>query len=249
MTNETKDLNSNRLPLAAALALTFITLFSIRAKLWFDPVAYSASFADQETYLGVPNFMNVATNIGFAGLGVFGYLRRNRLSAHYRRLGVLFSFAILGTAFGSGYFHFAPTPYSLFWDQLPMSIGFASFLGIVLADRFNPKAGLLAAGVLSILGPLSVWNIYYGSHETAYYLSLQFGTLIFAILFLLFTRQRSLNTKMILVGVFTYILAKVFETYDAKLFQELHVISGHSLKHIAATVALASIFAGAQKNT
>ena len=233
--------------LALLLAgVTLLVLWTLRAKLWFDPETYSAGFADKKTLLGIPNFGDVVTNLGFAILGLYGFRRLDRMPESYRGLATVFAMAIFGTALGSAYFHFAPAPLTLFWDQLPMSIGFASFVGMVVADRVSIPAGNRLGFALCILGPWSVWNIYYGSGETAYYLALQFGTLIYAILLLVFSKGGALQTKAVMGGLVAYILAKVFESHDAEIYERLGFISGHSLKHLAATVALAAILWGAQ---
>jgi hypothetical protein len=225
--------------------VTAILLWLIRDRLHFDPATYSAGFADQETHLGVPNFWNVATNLGFAVLGLAGMAQYRRYPEIYRGLGAAFAAAILGVAFGSSYFHYAPSPTTLFWDQLPMSVGFAIFTGMVIADRASPKVGRIVGIVLSVAGAVSVWNIYYGNGATEYYLAVQFGSLIFAILTLLATPRNRMRTSLIFVGLVAYIVAKVLETNDHRVFDALKVVSGHSLKHVAATLALWAIFRGA----
>ncbi|MBS1961991.1 MAG: hypothetical protein JST04_07235 [Bdellovibrionales bacterium] len=229
----------------AIALLTAALLFAFREHLHFDPASYSAGFADSETRFGVPNFWNVATNLGFLLLGVLGFRRRAQVPAAYRGLGAVFSLAVAGTAFGSSYFHYAPSPATLFWDQLPMSVGFASFVGMVVADRANAAAGRALGIALVVLGPLSVANIYFGTGATEFYLALQFGSLLFAILVLAVVHGGEMRTSFILVGLFAYILAKVFERQDAAIYARLG-FSGHSLKHLAATVAIAAILRGVE---
>jgi hypothetical protein len=230
--------------------VTTLLLFLIRDRLHFDPATYSAHLADNNTHLGIANFWNVITNVGFAYLGIYGLLHRKKFPESYRTLGTIFALAILGTGFGSSYFHYNPNPSTLFWDQLPMSIGFASFVGMVIADRVSVKAGRILGYVLSVVGPWSVWNIYFGNGDTLFYICLQFGTLLFALLVITLTRAEKMKTSLIFFGLIAYIVAKVLETYDGPIFDTLGFISGHSLKHIAATVALWAIFKGTvEKNT
>lgn len=230
------------------LAIALVTaalLFAFRNRLHFDPASYSAGFADTETRFGVSNFRNVATNLGFFFLGVFGVLRRERLPAEYRNLGLGFSLAVAGTAFGSSYFHLAPSPATLFWDQLPMSVAFATFVGVVVADRADARVGRALGYALSVLGPLSVANIYFGTGATEFYLALQFGSLLFAILVLAIVGGGKLRTPYVGAGLVAYILAKVFENRDAAIYASLG-FSGHSLKHLAATAAIAALLLGMQ---
>ena len=56
--------------------------------------------------------------------------------------GVLFA-GILLTAFGSSWYHLAPSNDSLMWDRLPMSIIFAAFISITIMERIGVKAGLV----------------------------------------------------------------------------------------------------------
>jgi len=212
--------------------------------LQFDPISYTSHFADTNTYLGIPNFWNVATNLGFLLLGVSGLRRASEIPAPLRTLGVVFLLSLVGTAFGSAYFHWETTPQRLFWDQLPMSLGFGSFAGMIMADRVDQVWGKRLAGLLCLLGPLSVWNIYYGDGTTQYYLSIQFGALLFSAVILLLMPRGSLRSSMVFSGIGFYILAKIFESFDTEIYSRLGFISGHSLKHMAATVALYAILLG-----
>ncbi len=226
--------------LALVLVGTALGLFLARGILHFDPATY-CSFADTEKHFGIPNFWNVVTNLGFVWIGVEGLRRSRGFPGDVRLLGRLFSTALIATAFGSAYFHWETTPPRLFWDQLPMSVGFGSFVGVVLANRIRASTGRWVGIGLSILGPISVWNIYYGNGETAFYLALQFGSLIFAILLLLAFPQGTLRRSWIFVGIGFYVLAKVFELKDEAIFVGTGFMSGHSLKHLSATAALYAI--------
>lgn len=226
--------------LVLVLLGTALGLFLARGILHFDPASY-CRFADTQTHFGVPNFWNVITNLGFVWIGVVGLRRAGSFPADVRLLGRIFSAALVATAFGSAYFHWETTPPRLFWDQLPMSVGFGSFVGIVLADRIRAATGRWIGIGLSIVGPISVWNIYYGNGETAFYLALQFGSLIFAILLLLAFPRGSLRRSWILVGIGFYVFAKVLELKDEAIFAVTGFMSGHSLKHLSATAALYAI--------
>lgn len=232
---------------AEVLVVGVITAMLLGLKwqtLTFDPIAYTSHFADTETCLGVPNFWNVVTNLGFLLIGVMGLRRAAETPPLLKNLGILFNLALIGTAFGSAYFHWETTPHRLFWDQLPMSLGFGSFVGMVVADRVDLVWGKGLAVLLWLLGPWSVWNIYYGDGTTQYYLSIQFGSLIISAILLLLMPRGSLRTAPIFFGIGVYILAKVFESFDAEIFAKLGFISGHSLKHLAASIALYAILQG-----
>lgn len=229
-----------------ALLVGLVTALFLGLKwqtLQFDPISYTSHFADTNAYLGIPNFWNVVTNLGFLLLGVLALRRASEIPAPLRTLGVVFLLSLVGTAFGSAYFHWETTPQRLFWDQLPMSLGFGSFVGMVVADRVDLVWGKRLAIFLCLLGPLSVWNIYHGDGTTQYYLSIQFGTLFFSAVLLLLMPRGSLRSGFVFCGIGVYILAKVFESFDTEIFTRLG-FSGHSLKHLAATVTVYAITRG-----
>ncbi len=224
--------------------ITVILLFTIREKLYFDPVSYTAHFADQRKYFGVPNFFDVITNLGFLWIGIHGLRRVQQTPSNLKPLVLIFLGSLIGTAFGSAYFHWETSPARLFWDQLPMSIGFGSFVGMIIADRVDLRIGKWTGFLLCFIGPISVWNIYYGTGATSPYLAIQFGSLILSALLLAVEKSGSLKRTPIFLGIGIYVLAKFFEHYDSQIFDTLGFMSGHSLKHIAAAIALVSIFQG-----
>jgi hypothetical protein len=49
-------------------------------------------------------------------------------------------------------------------------------------------------------------------------------------------------TTLVCIILSFYALAKVLEFYDKQIFQSIEAISGHSLKHIAASIAVYFIY-------
>src|SRR5207253_11306187 len=79
-----------------------------------QPLSYH-EFADQRGWLGIPNFLDVASNIVFAAAGLAGlsYLGGRSCGAPFIEAGErwFYVFVFLGlllTAFGSSYYHLAP---------------------------------------------------------------------------------------------------------------------------------------------
>src|SRR6516162_11899469 len=108
-------------------------------------------FADDRTILGVPNFLNVASNLPFVLVGVLGLallFRRDavrsdgpiRSSAEWWPLLVLFT-GVLLTGFGSSYYHLDPDNERLVWDRLPMTIAFMGFFAGMIGERIGGRAG------------------------------------------------------------------------------------------------------------
>ena len=123
------------------------------------------NFADQRTFLGVPNFLNVVSNLPFLLAGVWGLIvvmgpsetAERRFVAPVERLPYLIlAVGVALTCFGSAYYHLAPGNARLVWDRLPMTLGFMSLLSAMLMERVNLRAGLVALGPLLLLGLASV---------------------------------------------------------------------------------------------
>ena len=82
-----------------------------------QPQAYH-QFADRDTLLGIPNFWNVVSNLGFILVGAWGLVRaRGSLSASIFFLGVFL------TGFSSSY-TLGAGRCRAFWGRLPISVAF-----------------------------------------------------------------------------------------------------------------------------
>ena len=92
--------------------------------------------------LGVPNAMDVLSNLPFIIVGLIGlYLTlRNRSQSPQQRYALLVLFAgLFLTGLGSGYYHLAPDNRRLLWDRLPMTIAMAGFLTLLLVNRLREQ--------------------------------------------------------------------------------------------------------------
>src|SRR5215204_2389880 len=61
-------------------------------------------FADQRKLLGIPNFLNVVSNLPFVAVGAVGLWQFHRNAAT-----VILFFGIFMTGFGSSYYHWDPS--------------------------------------------------------------------------------------------------------------------------------------------
>jgi hypothetical protein len=128
-------------------------------------------FADRRSFLGIPNFGDVTSNLPFAVIGIWGIvllLRSNpqRIAEHFvdpqERWPYLFVFAgLLLTAFGSSYYHLAPDNARLVWDRLPMTITFMGMVAAVIAERISVRLGLWLLPFLLCVGLASVFEWYW----------------------------------------------------------------------------------------
>ncbi len=214
-----------------------------------DP-SYHA-FADLRSCFGIPNFGDVVSNIGFALVGFWGLwhvLGRWRGHIFAERIDaspyIVFFAGVALVSVGSVYYHIDPNNAGLFWDRLPMTVAFMAFFNALIADRIHGGIAILwTMPVLIGLGVLSLvyWNVTeaQGEGDLRYYGLVQFYPIVALPLILwLFPKGRYTTGSHLLWVVFWYALAKLLEFFDYEVFALLGgLISGHTLKHIAAAVS------------
>jgi hypothetical protein len=153
---------------------------------------------------------------------------------------VFFAGVVL-TGLGSAYYHLVPDNERLFWDRLPMTIAFMSLIAAQVVDRFNARTGLALLVPMLLVGAASVlyWRVTerVGAGNVMPYAVLQGYSVV--ILFLMALLQPSRYTRgNDIYWVFAgYVLAKLLETFDRQLLSLGHLVSGHTLKHLAAAFA------------
>ena len=231
--------------LAVTAAVIGVDLFLPRIP---QPQAYH-NFADQRSFLGIPHFADVVSNLPFAVFGLWGlvfWVRSNSEpnSIHFvdrreRWPYLVFFFGVLLTAFGSAYYHLEPGNARLVWDRLPMTIGFMAIVAAMIAERINVRAGLWLLPVLVLVGMSSVlqwyWSELHGAGDLRFYATVQAYSVLFVLIVLLLPPRYTRSSDLLFVAGF-YILAKVLEILDKPIFELGHVVSGHTLKHLAAAM-------------
>jgi hypothetical protein len=238
---------------AALRVLFVISIVIIVIDLLLGPIPQPQSyhmFADQRSFLGIPNFNDVVSNVPFAIVGVWGLvfllrLNSGQLSQHFidsreRWFYLIIFFGVLLTAFGSSYYHLKPDNARLVWDRLPMTIVFMSLVAALIAERIRLSAGLWLLPVLLLIGVSSVLQWYIsemrGVGDLRFYATVQLYAVLFLFMALLFPARYTFGSDLTIVAGF-YILAKVLETFDRQIFAIGHIVSGHTLKHLAAAFA------------
>jgi hypothetical protein len=212
-----------------------------------QPQSYH-DFADQRAWLGIPNFGDVASNLLFAASGAWGLVfllgRRGHelfLDPRERWAHVFLFLGLFLTAFGSGYYHLAPDNARLVWDRLPMTLAFMGLVSAMISERVSVAVGFYLLPLLLLLGAGSVvlwWHTESrGAGDLRAYAAVQaYAVLVLPILLLL--RPRYTRSWDFAVVFCFYVLAKVFETGDQRIFSiDRNTISGHTLKHLAAGAA------------
>ncbi len=208
-----------------------------------DPLYHQ--FADRNAFLSIPNTLNVLTNLLFGWIGIEGLYRLlrqkslNIVNAVYPAYQGFFAALILIAA-GSGYYHWTPDNQTLVWDRLPMTLAFMSFFTILLAERISVSLARMLFPVLIGVGIASIiyWNLseQNSQGDLRPYALIQFlPMLLIPLILLLFTSNYSRSSD-IWWFLAWYLIAKICETFDAEILNGLKVLSGHSLKHIAASI-------------
>jgi hypothetical protein len=248
-------------PETRVLAFISLGIVALGGAFWLPPIPQDPgyhAFADDRTMLGVPNFLNVASNFPFLAVGVLGLrlvLRPNaarddgpfRHSAERWALLVFFAGVSL-TAFGSAYYHLAPDNDRLVWDRLPMTVAFMGFFASMIGERIAVRASTWLLWPLVWLGFASVYNWHMGELHDAGDLRLygfvQFYPLFGIPLLLCLFRARYTRSGYVIVALSWYLLAKVLETgpVDEGIFRLGQVVSGHTLKHLAAAAGAYAVF-------
>ncbi len=231
----------NRILLVICAAVTAAAFFVPRIAQ--DPLYHQ--FADQNSLLSIPNALNVLTNLFFGWVGIEGLYRLHRqksLLVVNEILPTYFGFfvSLILVAGGSAYYHWSPDNQTLIWDRLPMTIAFMSFFTILLAERISSSLAatlyplLLVAGIASII----YWYVseQAGQGDLRPYALIQFLPLLLTPLILLMLQSLYTRSSDIWWFLAWYLIAKLCEVYDEEIFSGLIVISGHSLKHIAASI-------------
>lgn len=210
-----------------------------------QPIAYH-DFADHRDLFGVHNFLDVASNGAFLIVGIIGLAvtmgRRAQFEFTLERLPyVVFFVGVTLTAAGSAYYHLHPDNETLFWDRLPMTIAFMGLVCSQIVDRISVRAGLALLIPMLMLGAASViyWRVTEraGVGNVVPYGVLQGYSVVILLLMAVLKPSRYTHGKMLYWVFGWYVLSKVLETYDAKVLELNHLVSGHTLKHLAAAAA------------
>lgn len=234
------------IPVLSSLAILSIMLFHGPVLQFPD----SHAFADQSKFLGISHAADVLSNLGFAIVALCGLLRLWPLDSHPalhagRHGYALFLTGLLLTAFGSAYYHLAPDNARLVWDRLPVALACAGLLAAVRAENVDAARGLRDAillGFLSVAGVLW-WRFtdLRGAGDLRFYLLFQLLPLILVPLWQTIYRASVADRRAFAAALLLYVVAKLAEIGDHRIFDALHVVSGHTLKHLLATAAAAVI--------
>jgi hypothetical protein len=230
---------------ATAAAFAAAVTFS-RAPFGQDP-AYHV-FADRRMLLGIPNALDVLSNLAFLVVGVAGVwflVRRPGALADRRERAawLVFFGAVALIAIGSGYYHLDPSNGTLLWDRLPMSIAFMGLFSALVGERSSALTGrrMLLPAIAAGMGSVLYWYFteMAGQGDLRPYVFVQFFPMLAVPLLLVLFPARYTDGAHWVVALALYALAKMAEVSDVAVFRAGSIVSGHTLKHLLAALAIA----------
>src|SRR5689334_2918156 len=117
-----------------------------------------------------------------------------------------------------------------------MTLCFAAILAAVVEERVDARAGamllrpMVAIGIFSLL----LWR---WTDDLRLYAWAQFFPFVTLVLILQLFPPKYTGTFYWVIAAALYVLAKLFEYYDAVIFSAGSILSGHTLKYLAAAAA------------
>lgn len=210
------------------------------------------AFADQRTLWGLPFAMDVLSNLPFALMGAWGLLKLRSVHAPMARrtgfvamvpcdaqrpLAQLFFGGLLLTALCSSYYHQQPDDLGLGIDRMGMLAAFAGLMGLAAADRISARAGQWTAAAVLALGPVAV-GVWALTDNLLPWSVLQGGGMLLIVCLVLRKPLIGAWGLPLLAVIAWYVFAKLLELGDHHILAWTDgLVSGHTLKHMAAAMA------------
>ena len=224
--------------------LAGFTIVAAIVALVVPPVAQPLSyhrFADDRAMLGVPHFMNVVSNAAFLAAGLAGLAivatRRAAFASPAGRWTYLVFFAgLVLTSVGSAYYHLAPDNARLVWDRLPITTTLAGLLMGQVADRISVRAANALLVPAIAVGAASAWYWHATDNVVPYLVAQGYAAIATLVIALAFP-SRYTHGSAICWAFAWFVLSKIVESFDDAIYRALGVVSGHTLKHLAAAAA------------
>jgi hypothetical protein len=213
--------------------------------------AHGHTFIDARSFFGIPNCMDVLSNLPFLIGGAWGLIAlqsAQSMAAPLQKSARVFFIGLIFTCLGSSYYHYAPSDFGLMIDRLGMAVAFAGVISLAAGSRLGAAASERATPALLMLAPLAAVAAYTLQNVLPWAI-VQFGGV--ALIVWLACLPRSKTKPSIHLGalIALYALAKLFEAQDTQVFELTQgIISGHSLKHIAASLAAVPVILALKKS-
>jgi hypothetical protein len=238
---------------AHLISIVVVSILVIITAAIMPPIPQSTEyhlFADQRSFFGIPNFLNVISNLSFLISGCAGMFFLSENTSNQRIFNdaiesvpywILF-LSVVALGFGSGFYHWIPNTDNLVWDRLPLAITLAALLSATIMERISIRIGLFSLLPLVIFAIGSVFYWYWTELQNEgnlnFYGVMQFYSIILIIwISLRFTSPYAKANDIFLIIIF-YGIAKVAEILDWQIYGiTSETLSGHTLKHLVAGYA------------
>ena len=177
------------------------------------------NFADKRTFLGIPNAMDVFSNIAIAIPALYLLQKQGKCS--------LLSISILVLSIASSYYHLQPTDDRIFWDMMAVATTHA-----VIASFFIGKEYIIPLYIASILGVV-YWKY---TNDLRPYIVILVGIPLY--LFSVLHKNKTVTNHLYLI-ILLGGLARIIEHNDHSVYKLTgNQISGHTIKHILGGIVL-----------
>ncbi|KAF7803628.1 alkaline phytoceramidase (APHC) [Senna tora] len=203
-------------------------------------------FADQRTFFGIPNALNVISNFPFLVIGLIGLVlcyQENyfKFSLQGELWGwTCFYVGVAAVAIGSSYYHLKPDDARLVWDRLPMTVAFTSIMAIFIIERIDERKGMISIVPLVLAVVIEMRDSLFFDDLRPYALVQFVPCIVIPLMAILLPPMYTHSTFWLWAAGF-YLLAKVLEAADKMVYEWTHhIVSGHTLKHLSA--ALVPVF-------
>lgn len=192
-------------------------------------------FADARAWLGIPNFLDVLSNVAFLYVGLSGlasWYKRRLVGGNVPWVTFFVGIALVG--FGSAYYHWAPRNDTLVWDRLPMTMGFMAMFVALLSESFGDRVWrvFLVPALVVGLATVLYWHWF---DDLRFYAWVQFMPLLAVPVLIGLFRSRYSHRHWLLWALACYVLAKIVEIFDPQIFILTGgLVAGHAVKHLLA---------------
>lgn len=231
--------------LMVMISIGLVLVLGLQPPLAQDPAYHM--FADQGRCWFIPNCWNVLSSLAFIIVGMVGVFRltvnRNLQILHELKLAYLLLFlGLVLVGFGSGYYHYSPANQSLLWDRLPMTMVFMALFSIIVGEFISVAVAKFLLWPAVLAGLVSVLYWYAGEAggegDLRLYVLVQFLPILLTPVILFCFDSRFSGVSAYWWLLILYLIAKIFEYFDAEVYELLVFISGHTIKHLLAALAI-----------
>lgn len=213
--------------------------------------AHGHPFIDARVLWGVPNALDVLSNLAFVPVGLAGLWALHRApSVHSvaRQSATVFFVGLLLTCASSSIYHWAPSAWGLAVDRAGMALAFAGVLGLATAERISLRAAPWVWAVVLLAGLIAI-TLNYAVGVMAPWIAVQFGGM--AVVLWAAVQPRRAGALGVRWGILIaiYVVAKCLELGDEAVFHATgSLVSGHSLKHVVASLAALPVIVALRHN-